>query len=60
MCYSLAVVVEDASSSCCVTVKVMPHMTVSSLKQQVRCVIWKTAPTLGAALEHNSQELKLS
>lgn len=35
---SLAVVVEDSSSSCCVTVKVMPHMTVSSLKQQVRCL----------------------
>ncbi|XP_062386403.1 ranBP-type and C3HC4-type zinc finger-containing protein 1-like isoform X1 [Sardina pilchardus] len=32
---NLAVVVEDASSSCCVTVKVMPHMTVSSLKQQI-------------------------
>lgn len=32
---SLAVVVEDASSSCCVTVKILPHMTVSSLKQQM-------------------------
>ncbi|XP_061095023.1 ranBP-type and C3HC4-type zinc finger-containing protein 1 [Conger conger] len=32
---SLAVVVEDASSSCCVTVKVFPHMNVASLKQQV-------------------------
>ncbi|KAL4631016.1 hypothetical protein GN956_G15260 [Arapaima gigas] len=32
---NLAVVVEDASSSCCVTVKVSPHMTIASLKQQV-------------------------
>lgn len=32
---SLAVVVEDASSSCCVTVKVHPQVTVSSLKQQM-------------------------
>ncbi|XP_036378467.1 ranBP-type and C3HC4-type zinc finger-containing protein 1 isoform X2 [Megalops cyprinoides] len=32
---SLAVVVEDASSSCCVTVKVFLHMTIASLKQQV-------------------------
>ncbi|TRY75969.1 hypothetical protein DNTS_017628 [Danionella cerebrum] len=32
---SLAVVVEDASSSCCVTVKVFPHSSVSALKQQV-------------------------
>ncbi|KAG7455081.1 hypothetical protein MATL_G00252720 [Megalops atlanticus] len=32
---SLAVVVEDVSSSCCVTVKVFPHMTIASLKQQV-------------------------
>ncbi|KAJ8387189.1 hypothetical protein AAFF_G00160010 [Aldrovandia affinis] len=32
---SLAVVVEDASSSCCVTVKVFLHMTIESLKQQV-------------------------
>ncbi|XP_016388315.1 ranBP-type and C3HC4-type zinc finger-containing protein 1-like [Sinocyclocheilus rhinocerous] len=32
---SLAVVVEDASSSCCVTVKVHPHVTVASLKQQM-------------------------
>ncbi|KAJ8377986.1 hypothetical protein AAFF_G00249230 [Aldrovandia affinis] len=32
---SLAVAVEDASSSCCVTVKVFPHMTIASLKQQV-------------------------
>lgn len=32
---SLAVAVEDATSSCCVTVKVVPHMTVASLKQQV-------------------------
>lgn len=32
---SLAVAVEDAMSSCCVTVKVAPHMTVASLKQQV-------------------------
>uniref|UniRef100_A0AAY4AKM0 RanBP2-type domain-containing protein n=1 Tax=Denticeps clupeoides TaxID=299321 RepID=A0AAY4AKM0_9TELE len=31
----LAVVVEDASSSCFVTVKVFPRMTVSSLKQQM-------------------------
>lgn len=33
---SLAVVVEDSSSSCCVTVKVFPHMTTAVLKQQVR------------------------
>lgn len=32
---NLAVVVEDASSSCCVTMKVTPHMTVSTLKQQI-------------------------
>ncbi|XP_030630223.1 ranBP-type and C3HC4-type zinc finger-containing protein 1 isoform X2 [Chanos chanos] len=32
---SLAVAVEDASSSCCVTVKVFLHMTVASLKQQM-------------------------
>ncbi|KAG9274623.1 sharpin [Astyanax mexicanus] len=32
---SLAVAVEDATSSCCVTVKVVPHMTVASLKQQM-------------------------
>ncbi|XP_059420172.1 ranBP-type and C3HC4-type zinc finger-containing protein 1 isoform X1 [Carassius carassius] len=32
---SLAVVIEDASSSCCVTVKVLPHVTVASLKQQM-------------------------
>uniref|UniRef100_A0AAZ3NU42 SHANK-associated RH domain interacting protein n=1 Tax=Oncorhynchus tshawytscha TaxID=74940 RepID=A0AAZ3NU42_ONCTS len=31
----LAVAVEDISSSCCVTVKVFPHMTVAALKQQV-------------------------
>lgn len=34
--FSLAVVVEDASSSCCVTVKVFPHTTIAALKQQVR------------------------
>ncbi|XP_066572211.1 ranBP-type and C3HC4-type zinc finger-containing protein 1 isoform X2 [Amia ocellicauda] len=32
---NLKVAVEDASSSCCVTVKVFPHMTIASLKQQV-------------------------
>uniref|UniRef100_A0A8C2CMZ6 Heme-oxidized IRP2 ubiquitin ligase 1 homolog n=1 Tax=Cyprinus carpio TaxID=7962 RepID=A0A8C2CMZ6_CYPCA len=32
---SLPVVVEDASSSCCVTVKVFPHSTIGALKQQV-------------------------
>ncbi|KAL1006469.1 hypothetical protein UPYG_G00072770 [Umbra pygmaea] len=32
---SLAVVVEDSSSSCCVTVKVLPHLTIATLKQQV-------------------------
>ncbi|CAB1349797.1 unnamed protein product [Coregonus sp. 'balchen'] len=32
---SLAVVVEDSSSSCCVTVKVLPHATIAILKQQV-------------------------
>lgn len=32
---SLSVAVEDVSSSCCVSVKVFPHMTVAALKQQV-------------------------
>nr|XP_046226910.1 ranBP-type and C3HC4-type zinc finger-containing protein 1 isoform X2 [Scatophagus argus] len=32
---SLAVVVEDSSSSCCITVKVFPHMTTAALKQQM-------------------------
>uniref|UniRef100_A0A147B3A1 RanBP-type and C3HC4-type zinc finger-containing protein 1 n=1 Tax=Fundulus heteroclitus TaxID=8078 RepID=A0A147B3A1_FUNHE len=32
---SLAVMVEDSSSSCCITVKVFPHMTTASLKQQM-------------------------
>uniref|UniRef100_A0A667X727 RanBP-type and C3HC4-type zinc finger-containing protein 1 n=1 Tax=Myripristis murdjan TaxID=586833 RepID=A0A667X727_9TELE len=32
---NLTVVVEDSSSSCCVTVKVFPHMTTTALKQQV-------------------------
>ncbi|XP_051557253.1 ranBP-type and C3HC4-type zinc finger-containing protein 1 [Myxocyprinus asiaticus] len=32
---SLTVVVEDSSSSCCVTVKILPHMTIASLKQQM-------------------------
>ncbi|XP_068160357.1 ranBP-type and C3HC4-type zinc finger-containing protein 1 isoform X2 [Antennarius striatus] len=32
---SLAVVVEDSSSSCCITVKVFPHMTTAVLKQQM-------------------------
>lgn len=32
---NLAVVVEDSSSSCCVTVKVLPHMTTAALKQQM-------------------------
>ncbi|KAM7370000.1 hypothetical protein PAMP_011287 [Pampus punctatissimus] len=32
---NLAVVVEDSSSSCCVTVKVFPHMTTAVLKQQM-------------------------
>uniref|UniRef100_A0A8C5EKU0 RanBP-type and C3HC4-type zinc finger-containing protein 1 n=1 Tax=Gouania willdenowi TaxID=441366 RepID=A0A8C5EKU0_GOUWI len=32
---SLTVVVEDFSSSCCVSVKVFPHMTTASLKQQM-------------------------
>uniref|UniRef100_A0A3Q1H289 RanBP-type and C3HC4-type zinc finger-containing protein 1 n=1 Tax=Acanthochromis polyacanthus TaxID=80966 RepID=A0A3Q1H289_9TELE len=32
---NLTVVVEDSSSSCCVTVKVFPHMTTASLKQQM-------------------------
>ncbi|XP_071775598.1 ranBP-type and C3HC4-type zinc finger-containing protein 1 [Centroberyx gerrardi] len=32
---NLAVVVEDSSSSCCVTVKVFPHMTTAALKQQM-------------------------
>uniref|UniRef100_A0A3Q2Z8F2 SHANK-associated RH domain interacting protein n=1 Tax=Hippocampus comes TaxID=109280 RepID=A0A3Q2Z8F2_HIPCM len=33
--YTLSVVVEDVSSSCCFTVKVFPYMTVAALKQQV-------------------------
>ncbi|XP_028290069.1 ranBP-type and C3HC4-type zinc finger-containing protein 1 [Gouania willdenowi] len=32
---NLTVVVEDFSSSCCVSVKVFPHMTTASLKQQM-------------------------
>uniref|UniRef100_A0A8C8DXY6 RanBP-type and C3HC4-type zinc finger-containing protein 1 n=1 Tax=Oryzias sinensis TaxID=183150 RepID=A0A8C8DXY6_9TELE len=32
---SLVVVVEDSTSSCCITVKVFPQMTTESLKQQV-------------------------
>ncbi|CAN9506174.1 unnamed protein product [Ophioblennius macclurei] len=32
---NLTVVVEDFSTSCCVTVKVFPHMTTASLKQQM-------------------------
>ncbi|XP_074549961.1 ranBP-type and C3HC4-type zinc finger-containing protein 1 [Halichoeres trimaculatus] len=32
---NLTVVVEDSSSSCCVTVKVFPHMTTAALKQQM-------------------------
>ncbi|XP_056155464.1 ranBP-type and C3HC4-type zinc finger-containing protein 1 [Lampris incognitus] len=32
---NLAVVVEDFSSSCCITVKVSPHMTTAALKQQM-------------------------
>lgn len=36
LCCSLSVVVEDVSSSACVTVKVFPYMTVAALKQQVR------------------------
>ncbi|KAL6097949.1 uncharacterized protein ACO6RY_13366 [Pungitius sinensis] len=32
---NLAVAVEDSSSSCCVTVKVSPHMTTAALKQQM-------------------------
>uniref|UniRef100_A0A3P9PJ56 RanBP-type and C3HC4-type zinc finger-containing protein 1 n=1 Tax=Poecilia reticulata TaxID=8081 RepID=A0A3P9PJ56_POERE len=32
---NLAVIVEDSSSSCCITVKVFPHMTAASLKQQM-------------------------
>ncbi|CAL8311543.1 unnamed protein product [Merluccius merluccius] len=31
----LTVIVEDCSSSCCVTIKVFPHATVAALKQQV-------------------------
>ena len=36
---SLAVVVEDSSSSCCVTVKVFPHATIAALKQQVSLTV---------------------
>lgn len=32
---NLAVVVEDCTSSCCMTVKVFPHMTTATLKQQM-------------------------
>ncbi|XP_072306785.1 ranBP-type and C3HC4-type zinc finger-containing protein 1 isoform X2 [Eucyclogobius newberryi] len=32
---NLTVVVEDSASSCCVTVKVFPHMTAAALKQQM-------------------------
>uniref|UniRef100_A0A3Q3VTK0 RanBP-type and C3HC4-type zinc finger-containing protein 1 n=1 Tax=Mola mola TaxID=94237 RepID=A0A3Q3VTK0_MOLML len=32
---SLAVIVEDSSSSCCVTVRVFPHITTAALKQQM-------------------------
>lgn len=32
---NLTVAVEDSSSSCCVTVKVLPHMTTAALKQQM-------------------------
>lgn len=32
---NLTVVVEDSSSSCCVTVKVFPHMNTATLKQQM-------------------------
>ncbi|XP_062849469.1 ranBP-type and C3HC4-type zinc finger-containing protein 1 isoform X2 [Trichomycterus rosablanca] len=32
---SLAVAVEDATSSCCVSVRVLPHATVGALKQQM-------------------------
>ncbi|XP_020508692.1 ranBP-type and C3HC4-type zinc finger-containing protein 1 [Labrus bergylta] len=32
---NLTVVVEDSSSSCCVTLKVSPHMTAAALKQQM-------------------------
>ncbi|XP_038126417.1 ranBP-type and C3HC4-type zinc finger-containing protein 1 [Cyprinodon tularosa] len=32
---NLAAIVEDSSSSCCITVKVFPHMTTASLKQQM-------------------------
>lgn len=50
LCCSLSVVVEDVSSSCCVTVKVFPYMTVAALKQQVRqlslnnCIVAPVAP----------------
>lgn len=43
LCCSLSVVVEDVSSSCCVTVKVFPYMTVAALKQQVRNLLVTTA-----------------
>ncbi|CAL1596838.1 unnamed protein product [Knipowitschia caucasica] len=32
---NLAVVVEDSASSCCVTVRVLPHMPTAALKQQM-------------------------
>lgn len=41
--------VEDVSSSACVTVKVFPYMTVAALKQQVRETLGQTANDSGAA-----------
>lgn len=48
-CCSLCVVVEDVSSSACVTVKVFPYMTVAALKQQVRETLSQTVNDRGAA-----------
>lgn len=41
--------VEDVSSSACVTVKVFPYMTVAALKQQVRETLGQTVNDRGAA-----------
>lgn len=41
--------VEDVSSSACVTVKVFPYMTVAALKQQVRGTLRQTAKDRAAA-----------
>lgn len=53
MCCSLSVVVEDVSSSACVTVRVFPYMTVAALKQQVRKSVNQPLNWMGAAGFHS-------